>query len=27
MAAGLTDHIWTARELLTAVLVPLHTNS
>lgn len=27
MAAGLTDHIWTARELLTTVLVPLHTNS
>lgn len=27
MAAGLTDHIWTAQQLLTTVLVPLHTNS
>jgi hypothetical protein len=26
-AAGLTDHIWTAHELLTSVLVPLSTNS
>jgi hypothetical protein len=27
MAAGLTDHIWTVRELLTVVLVPLCTNT
>jgi hypothetical protein len=27
MAAGLTDHIWTVQELLTVVLVPLHTNT
>jgi hypothetical protein len=27
MAAGLTDHIWTIRELLTVVLVPLCTNT
>lgn len=27
MAAGLTDHIWTVQQLLTTVLVPLHTNS
>ena len=27
MAAGLTDHIWTIKELLTVVLVPLHTNT
>ena len=27
MAAGLTDHIWTAKELLTLVLVPPLTNT
>ncbi len=27
MAAGLTDHIWTAKELLHFVLVPLITNT
>jgi len=27
MAAGLTDHIWTVRELLTVMLVPLCTNT
>jgi hypothetical protein len=27
MAAGLTDHIWMIRELLTVVLVPLCTNT
>jgi len=27
MAAGLTDHIWTVRELLTVMLVPLSTNT
>lgn len=27
MAANLTDHIWTVRELLTVVLVPLPTNT
>ncbi len=27
MAAGLTDHIWTIRELLTVVLVPLCANT
>ncbi len=27
MAAGITDHIWTVKELLTVVLVPLHVNS
>jgi hypothetical protein len=27
MAAGLTDHIWTVKELLQLVLVPLATNS
>ncbi len=27
MAAGLTDHIWTVKELLTVVLVPLPTNN
>jgi hypothetical protein len=27
MAAGLTDHIWSVQELLTVVLVPLHTNT
>ena len=27
LAAGLTDHIWTAKELLTVVLVPLPTNT
>jgi hypothetical protein len=27
MAAGLTDHIWTAKELLHFVLVPLTTNT
>ena len=27
MAAGLTDHRWTAKELLTSVLVPCSTNS
>jgi hypothetical protein len=27
MAAGLTDHIWTVKELLHLVLVPLGTNS
>jgi hypothetical protein len=27
MAAGLTDHVWTIRELLTAVLVPRHMNT
>ena len=26
MAAGLTDHVWTVRELLTAVLVPRPMN-
>ena len=26
MAAGLTDHIWTVKELLTVVLVPRLTN-
>jgi len=26
MAAGLTDHIWTPRELLTAILVPQPMN-
>ena len=27
MAAGITDHIWTVKELLTVVLVPLHVNT
>src|SRR6266436_2592849 len=27
MAAGLTDHIWTVKELLTTVLVPLASNT
>ena len=27
MAAGLTDHIWTVKELLTLVLVPVLTNT
>jgi hypothetical protein len=27
MAAGLTDHIWTVKELLTLVLVPHLTNT
>jgi hypothetical protein len=27
MAAGLTNHIWTVKELLTVVLVPLYTNT
>jgi len=27
MAAGLTDHIWSVQELLTVMLVPLHTNT
>lgn len=27
MAAGLTDHIWTVKELLTTVLVPLAVNT
>ena len=27
MAANLTDHIWTVKELLTAVPVPSHTNT
>ena len=27
MAAGLTDHIWTVKELLTGVFVPLLTNT
>jgi hypothetical protein len=27
MAAGLTDHIWTIKELLHLVLVPLSTNN
>src|SRR5882762_7262980 len=27
MAASLTDHIWTVRELLTVVLVPLRANT
>ena len=27
MAAGLTDHIWSVKELLTVVLVPLPTNN
>lgn len=27
MAAGLTNHIWTVRELLLLVLVPLYTNN
>ncbi len=27
MAAGLTDHIWTVKELLTVVLVPLRTST
>jgi hypothetical protein len=27
MAAGITDHIWTVKELLTIVLVPLHANT
>jgi len=27
MAAGITDHIWTVKELLTVVLVPLHSNT
>ena len=27
MAAGLTDHIWTVKELLHLVLVPLNTNN
>ena len=27
MAAGLTDHIWTVKELLTVVLVPRPTNT
>jgi hypothetical protein len=27
MAAGLTDHIWTVRELLTLMLVPLSANT
>jgi len=27
MAAGITDHIWTVKELLTVVLVPLYANN
>ena len=27
MAAGLTDHVWTFRELLTAKFEPLHYQS
>jgi hypothetical protein len=27
MAAGLTDHIWTVKELLTVMLVPLRANT
>jgi hypothetical protein len=27
MAAGITDHVWTVKELLTVVLVPLHANT
>jgi hypothetical protein len=27
MAAGLTDHVWTVRELLTSVLVPSSINT
>ena len=27
MAASLTDHIWTVKELLSVVLVPCHTNT
>ena len=27
MAAGITDHIWSVKELLTVVLVPLHVNT
>lgn len=27
MAAGLTDHVWTFRELLTAQCEPLHNQS
>jgi hypothetical protein len=27
MAAGLTDHIWTFRELLTVKFEPLHNQS
>jgi hypothetical protein len=27
MAAGLTDHVWTVRELLTTVLVPRTMNT
>jgi len=27
MAAGLTDHVWTFRELLTAKFEPLHNQS
>lgn len=27
MAADLTDHVWTVKELLTTVLVPAHTNT
>lgn len=27
MAAGLTDHVWTFRELLTATFEPMHNQS
>jgi hypothetical protein len=27
MAAGLTDHIWTVKELLSTMLVPLPINT
>src|SRR5258708_6957335 len=27
MASGITDHIWSVQDLLTVVLVPLHTNT
>ena len=27
MAAGLTDHVWNVKQLLTTVLVPLATNT
>ncbi len=27
LAAGLTDHVWTVKELLTCVLVPLSINT
>jgi len=27
MASGITDHVWTVKELLTVVLIPLRTNT